>query len=195
MKEESYRIIEKIAEEHSKKVFGYLDRDDLRNEIWIICLEKIKDYNPDRGELEHFLRVIVKNRLINRFKDITKSVRSPCPRCIYFDASGENHGCFKFGEDKDKCNKWRSYQLSIQSRNSLLNAAESPKEREINDNILNRIIGHELKQTILDSIDEKYKRDFKELISGSKISKQKIKRLKRIILDIIKDKKLTDYMN
>ena len=127
MTDEAYRIIEKISREHCKKTFGYLDQDDLKNEIWIICLEKLKDHDPERAPLEHFLRVAVKTRLINRFKDITKSVRSPCPRCMYYNASGENFGCNKFGENKNECNKWRSYKLSIQSRNSLLNASESQR--------------------------------------------------------------------
>src|SRR5687767_13562075 len=97
-----FEIIDRIAEEHSgpRKTFGYLNEDDLKNEIWAICLEKLKDFNEERGELEHFLRVLVKNRLVNRFKDITKSVRSPCPRCVYYDPDNSPSDCGKFGDDR-----------------------------------------------------------------------------------------------
>ena len=65
MDSKTFDIIERISNEHCFKTFGYLKEEDLRNEIWIICLEKLSDFNYDRGELEHFLRVSVKNRLIN----------------------------------------------------------------------------------------------------------------------------------
>lgn len=102
-----FDIINRISHEHSHKTFGYLDENDLKNEIWIICLEKLKDFDPSRGYLEHFLRTSVKNRLVNRFKDITKSVRSPCPRCPFYRHK-EEVDCVKFTDNKHQCNKWRN---------------------------------------------------------------------------------------
>ncbi len=185
MDEATFDIISRISNEHCNKTFGYLDKNDLKNEIFVICLEKLNDFDSSRGNLEHFLRVSVKNRLINRFKDITKSVRSPCPRCPFYDKGNSPSDCAKFGNDRHLCNKWRNYELSIESRNSLLNASEPQYERESNENILDKILGNELKDIVLSKIDKSYHYDVQQIMSGGKISKQRVKRLKREVAKIL----------
>lgn len=189
MDQKTFDIIDKIAREHSgrNKTFGYLDSDDLKNEIFLICLDKIGDYSEERGELEHWLRVIVKNRLVNRFKDITKSVRSPCPRCDFYDPGESPSDCLKYGDNRYLCNKWRNYQLSIESRNSLLNAAEPQTERQSEENVLDKMVGSELKDMVWSKIDKSYHRDLQELVSGGKISKQRMKRLKKEVVRILSE--------
>lgn len=184
MDDKTFSVIERIAAEHSSKKFGYLTENDLKNEIWVICLEKLEDYSAESGELEHFLRVCVKNRLVNRFKEITKSVRSPCPRCPFFK-EGQTPDCGKFGEEKGLCGKWRNYQLSIESRNSLLNASEPQEERYIDTSALGKMASSEIKDLVLSKIEQKYKHDLNKLVSGQKLSKQKAKKLKVAILAIL----------
>lgn len=183
-------IIFRISNEHSHKKFGYLTEEDLKNEIWVICLEKLKDFDYSRGELEHFLRVSVHNRLVNKFKEITKSVRPPCPRCRFFK-EGEFPDCGKFGENKDYCDKWRAYQISIESRNSLLNAAEDKVERKEDQYISDRIAAHEIKDLVSKYIGRSYRNDFNRMVAGEKISKQRLKKLKveiYRILEVLKNK-------
>lgn len=181
MDQKVFDIISRISEEHCRKTFGYLDENDLKNEIWLICLEKLEDYNYERGELENFLRVSVKNRLVNRFKDITKSVRSPCPRCPFYDPGESPSDCGKYGDDRHLCKKWNNYQLSIESRNSLLNASEQPGERSGSDNIVNTLSARELKILVSGKIDKSYEHDLQLLVSGGKLSKQRLKKLKKEI--------------
>lgn len=182
-------IIEKISNEHCHKVFGYLDKEDLKNEIWVICLEKIKDYDERRGPLEHFLRVSVKTRLINRFKDITKSVRSPCSRCPFFDPGNlKNSECTKYRSDKYLCAKWKNYRLSVESRNSLLNAAEDQHERLTTIDMNDLSSGTELIEIVRKNIGVDYKKDFEDFLSGSRLSKQKTKRLQREIIRIVRQR-------
>ncbi len=195
MDEKTLEIINRIAREHSRNLkrrpFGYLDRNDLKNEIWAICLDKIKDYDPNKGELEHFLRVLVKNRLVNRFKDITKSVRPPCPRCEFYDPkSKDGIDCKKFGEDKHNCSKWRNYQLSTESRNSLLNSAEPKNERCTREDILQKVSTEQLKEIVKLKITRHYQRDLEQLISGGKIPKQRLKKLRKEILRILDEHSL-----
>lgn len=184
MDERTFDVINRIANEHCGKTFGYLSKEDLKNEIWVICLDKIKDFDYERGELEHFLRVSVKNRLVNRFKDITKSVRSPCPRCPFYNIDSPSN-CSKFGDERNLCIKWRNFELSTDSRNSLLNASEPQFERKAKDNILNQVSAKEIQLILLEKIDIRFKRDLEQLISGAKISKQRIKKLKREVLKIL----------
>ena len=185
MNEEVFKIIKRISEEHCRKTFGYLDEDDLKNEIWLICLEKLADYNDERGELENFLRVSVKNRLVNRFKDITKSVRSPCPRCEFYDKGNSPSDCSKFGHDRHLCKKWNNYQLSIESRNSLLNASEQQEERADSENMINSIEARELQVLVAGKVDKAFEHDLQLLVSGGKISKQRLKKLKKEIARVL----------
>jgi len=181
------KLITFIAEGHSHKVFGYLNEEDLKQEIWCICLQALDDFNQDRGKLEHFLRVTVRNRLTNRFKEITRSVRSPCPRCPYYDKDeGENH-CALYGLEKHMCKKWHNYQLSVVSRNSLLNAVENVVEPRSEDDVFNQLAGGELVEIITSLIDQKYVKDFDDFIGGNKLSHQKfyqlIEHIKKVLLD------------
>lgn len=184
MDEQTIKLIDKIAEEHSHKVFGYLDRSDLKNEIWVICLEQMKYFNGDRGHLEHFLRKSVKNRLINKFKDITKTVKSPCLRCPLYRANSEVD-CSKFKQNKERCDKWHNYQLSVESRNSLLNASEYKTDRGGSDNTSDILAGKEICQIIINHIDTKFLHDFEQFLARGKLSKRRSGRLRKEIARIL----------
>lgn len=188
MSKKTFEIIERIAKEHCKKKFGYLTEDDLRGEIWKICLEKLPDFDKEHGHLENFLRVVVHNRLINRFKDITKSVRSPCPRCPFYDLGGPGD-CAKFENDKYLCDKWRNYQLSIVSRNSLLNASE-PKIEKIQKSVIDSLLEREKKEEIIALIDPSFVVDIEQLLIGSKIPKKRLKALKKEVQRVLDMKEL-----
>jgi len=179
-----FNLIQKIANEHCFKTFGFLGVEDLKNEIWVICLEQIKDFSEERGELEHFLRVAVKTRLVNKFKDITKSVRSPCTRCP-FHRPDKKIDCGKFKTKKEKCYKWNNYQLSVQSRNSLLNCSNSKVERKTEDNGITKMITKEIKEIIKENLKKEFWNDFETLTTGGKISIKRIRKLQNEINEII----------
>lgn len=180
----TFEMIDRISKEHCNNVFGYLNKDDLKNEIWIICLERLKFFKGKRGKLEHFLRVTVKNRLINRFKDVTKSVRSPCPRCEFYKEN-RVQPCTRYNDAKDQCKKWQNYQLSIVSRNSLLNSAEQQQERCLSDNILTKLSANEMKEIVRKNLPIEYKHDFEKLERGEKICQQDMKKLRTVIYDLL----------
>lgn len=198
-------LIGQIAREHSKKTFGYLDRKDLESEVWRICLEILPDYDKDTGnKLEHFLRVGVRNRMVNRFKEITKSVRSPCSRCPYYSMSKDGKtDCNRFknsGTQKEpevgrmECDKWKSFQMSILSRNSLLNPVESKVEQEVQDNPANKLIAKEFVDVIIQNVDDQTKKDLMNIMSGSKISKSKLEKVREIVRNILEEHGYDEYL-
>lgn len=142
-------------------------------------MERIGEFDEEHGKLENFLRVVVKNRLINRFKDITKSVKSPCPKCPYYDKGGSPSDCAMYGDDRHLCDKWNTYQITVDSRNSLLNAMEPQIERYDFDANLDRLSDLEIQDKVYNLITDEYKRDFKQILNGETISKQKLKRLRK----------------
>lgn len=55
------KIIERMA---SRYTFGYYDVEDIKQEAFIIAIDGLKRYDNDKGPLENFLSVHIKNRLL-----------------------------------------------------------------------------------------------------------------------------------
>lgn len=67
---EAYPIIEKIAKSRSSGgSFAYYCNDDIGQEIWCMCLEAMKRYDPSIGPVENYLAIHVANRLKNLKRD------------------------------------------------------------------------------------------------------------------------------
>lgn len=179
-------LILKLSHEHNHRIFGYLTKDDLAGEICLICLNAVSSYKKTMGPLENFLRATIKNRLINKFKDVTKSLKKPCVRCPYFDLDSPSQ-CAKFGDNRHECDKWQKYQLSINSRNSLLNATEDQKERSYEDDGLTRMLSNEIKVLLTEKLGKDYIYDFNKLIKLEDLPKQRFRKLKREIKRILLD--------
>lgn len=67
----------RVSEEHSNKKFLWYTKEDLKNEIWVIMLEIYGEYTPQKGPLENWLRVCVKNRLHNLYNSIKPKTTDP----------------------------------------------------------------------------------------------------------------------
>ena len=195
-------MISKIAREHRNKTFGFLDEEDIEQEIWSICLEKIDTFKSDSGDqsipdeekLEHYLRSIVSNRLVNRFKKITKSVRSPCPKCPYYKPD-ENPSCGAFGEEYMSCDKYRNYQLSVESRNSLLVSVDSSQDRSDDYNLMDHLAGKEIIECVEKHISQELLYDFKSVMRRQKVPKHRMEKLKKEILRILEDNDILFWEN
>lgn len=176
---ETFDLIKKIADEHCHKVFAFLDENDLRQEIWVICVEAIKHYKNKRGHLEHFLRVTVKNRMINRFRSLTRSVRSPCSWCKFHDKTGESaNDCALYEENWAECSKRHNYRLSIESRNSLLNSVEPIREEVAAGDAINVLAAKEIIDFIKDNLkDPEILGELELFLNREKMSKQREKKL------------------
>lgn len=193
---ETEEIINRIADSSSNNTFGYLDKGDLKGEIWVICLNALKDFKSDDGKnkLEHFLRVTVKNRLVNKFKDITKTVNSPCPKCPYYDPGQSVNDCGLFGELREDCDKWTAYQSTIKSRNALLNPTIEGVERKYLDNPINKLILDETKEKILEKLPNEFLTDFNTLLSGGALHKARQKKLQGAIFKCFEKEDLERIM-
>lgn len=69
-------IIEKVANNHDHKTFGFYTKGDIHQEIWIIVLEKLAEFDVKKTKtgnigksLEHWLNSVVSKRLINLYRD------------------------------------------------------------------------------------------------------------------------------
>lgn len=74
-------VITFVSKIHMNKKFGYFEAEDIQGEVWIICLNQINQYNftiTDKyypmKHLEKWLNRVVKNRLMNFYRDRYSSV-------------------------------------------------------------------------------------------------------------------------
>lgn len=75
-KNEIYEVITKVAANHENKHFGPYTKEDIRQECWIIALNKLPEFevskrkNHDiKNALENWLNTIMSRRLANFFRD------------------------------------------------------------------------------------------------------------------------------
>ncbi len=184
--QDEFDTIERIAKEHSGKPFAYLTKEDLYSEIWVICLQALPEFDPSgHNKLEHFLRVSVRNRLVNLYKEKSKSVRSPCSRCEFYDPGGSPSNCAKFGEEFMRCDKWRNYLSSVERRNALLNAIGDPCERPIKNETLDSIFTKELAEIMSDCLSPDIYADLIKVLEGEHIPKNKEERLRDEIRGVL----------
>ena len=94
--QEIYEVIAKVAKNHRAKKFGSYSSEDIEQEVWIIALEKMPDFELDKvlvkdpqKKLEHWLNTVVSNRLKNFYRDkhvvpskYSKTITSPNPLSI-----------------------------------------------------------------------------------------------------------------
>jgi len=69
-------VISKVAQNHKNKAFAYYTEEDIYQEIWIMALEKLYKFKPNRGKtknieksLEHWLNAVISNQLKNLYRD------------------------------------------------------------------------------------------------------------------------------
>lgn len=70
------RVIQKVAENHRNKSFDIYSSADIEQEVWIIALKKLPEFDIDKCKyadieksFEHWLNTVVSNRLKNLHRD------------------------------------------------------------------------------------------------------------------------------
>lgn len=74
---EIIEVIDKVAQNHSKKAFSYYTSSDIKQEVWRIALEKLIEFSLEKSRhplnpkkaLEHFLNTVMARRLSNLYRD------------------------------------------------------------------------------------------------------------------------------
>lgn len=81
---EILKIIEKIANRLAPKyTFGYYDLDDIKQEIFLLAVDGIEQYDPDRGKgtLASFLFMFVNSRIKHLKRDKYFRIEYECAAC------------------------------------------------------------------------------------------------------------------
>lgn len=176
-------IIERIADRFSKKFrFGYHDAEDIRQQAALYALEGFKSYRPERGDLENFLCVHVRNRLMNFKRDNYFRLDAPCIGCPF--RKGED-GCSAF-DDKLDCELFAVWIRKRETRKSLMNPAELLIDSGVRDE--NEIDKKEILSKINSGLDPILRSDFLRILEGLPVPKHRKNKVREAVQAILDDK-------
>jgi hypothetical protein len=118
--------IQKIAKRLSKKFrFGYFTSDDIEQEIAVLCLQAMPDYDGERP-LENFLWTHAHNRLCNLKRDKYERRDKPCLNCplkAYDPMCKQSKSeCTAF-ENKNDCKEYSHWIIRNEKKKNLVNCS------------------------------------------------------------------------
>jgi hypothetical protein len=157
--------------------FGYYDKDDIKQEIFIFGLEALKRFKPDKGELSSFLSKHIKNRLLNlkRDKVARHSNDIPCNDC-----ESKTDDC-----DRDSCSIFYEWVRRNAIKRSLMQPAHLGIDLEeyVGIYLDKKMEIDDLIAKIDMMIPAKYREDYCRYVEGCKMSSIK----KQNIISLIKN--------
>ena len=175
--------------------FGYFDVDDMKQQGRMYALEGIPKYNPDIGPLENFLRTHIRNRFINLRRNKLTRYQPPCTDCPFYDPKQKirENKCAEF-DDKDDCQKyfnWKKRNVAKRSLAQPLDIANISDEREKNMRLLGGVVDSITRKEFLSIIDKNlpisYRADYRRMMEGVSIPKQRKEKLLIKLKQIIEE--------
>lgn len=129
---EAEDVIEKIVSIKKNKFnFPGTDTEDLAQEIRLICLEALSNFDPSKlgKSVFHFVARCVDNRLYNKFRGVYLDNNPPCLRCEHYHRQTktckiDEVGCTRIVQYRDRMAKRRAIDAPL-SYNSFLDAEET----------------------------------------------------------------------
>ena len=169
------RAINSLAANFS---FGYFDEDDMKQEGFIFACEALPRFNPNNKQncgLESFLRIHIRNRFLNLRRDKMHRNSPPCLNCP-FQNDDTDSGCAEF-DDKEECPKWSGWSARNQAKRSLVESCDvslvTPVVTIDDSDICDNMSRVELLQKVSEKIPLRLRADYRRLIEGAKLPKQR----------------------
>lgn len=172
----------------SKFRFGYYEKEDMEQEGWIFAIEALESYSEDRGVLEHFLRVMIRNRFINLKRNKFSRYEPPCISCPFYDPDLKysTNKCSEF-LNKDDCDKWAAWKKRNAAKTGLIRPLDldSVTEDDIaSEEFLSSINLSSILKKIDQNLPMELRSDFLKMLDGITIPKQKKEKVRQCLADM-----------
>lgn len=128
---EILEAIDKVKTRLSTKFkFGYYEKEDLEQEISILCMESLVRYDG-RKPLANFFWVHCRNRLCNFKRNKYERLDKPCIGCPFFDELKQvcHSECKKY-ENKMSCDLYYNWFRRNEKKKNLVNKSGESHEYE-----------------------------------------------------------------
>lgn len=165
-----HAIIDKICTDNRNKTFAYFTVEDIRQEIWIICLKALDGYDPKKGKLEHYLRRSVKNRLYNLKRD------------KYFKVNPNRQS----GKLDTRINLVNAFPLDILNESKTFDIMCSNNDTQ---NPLSKLLANEMEKYVYDRLAPNETQDLICVLNNNKIKRTKYEALFQSVKRIIEEYK------
>ena len=175
--------------------FGYFDLDDMKQQGRMYAIEALPRFNPDVGNLHNFLRSHIRNRFLNLHRDKLSRQQPPCKGCPFYDPKCEQsqNKCTAFA-DKAECDKFAGWEKRNGAKRSLVEPLdiagirdEKEKNMRMEVNVPDSIIKSELFGMIDQFLPVSFRSDFKKMMEGVSIGKQKREKVIEEIKSILEE--------
>jgi hypothetical protein len=190
--EQVLAAIEKVVLSLSSKfVFGYYDREDMKQEARYEAVKLINagKYDPKRP-LENFLYTHVRNRLINLKRNKYKRYEPPCITCPFYDKLCKKsvNQCAEF-EDKMHCKKYASWVQRNKVKQGLMHPVDisSIFDERLSQNkcVMREVEYREIVQIIESRLPTSLLPIWNRAKDGDKLRKSEREKLQKHILRIM----------
>lgn len=164
-------IIESIANSKSNqfKSIGWLDEEDLKQEVRLKCWQTLHKYNNKRADIYVFLSRCADNRLRDIRRSICYKHNKPCLRCPFWKpkaAEQGKHDCSAF-KDKLKCDKYARHEKYVQIKLSISHSTSLDEDRVYDYKFSSKIMHTDLIDFIDAHIPYEHKHLFNVFASGN----------------------------
>lgn len=180
MDQPTLKTIQKIAKQVSSRYsFAYYDKEDIEQEAFILALEGLESYSPQKGSLENFLYRHITNRLNNFIRDNYYRKDYKCPYCNNEDVNCEN--CIA-RKQKMETRKNLLSPLDIDRVNS-----NSEKNMSVEYNPLEELELNEVFLIINKELDIPLRVDYLKMLEGVYVQKSRREQIENRILEILSE--------
>jgi DNA-directed RNA polymerase specialized sigma24 family protein len=146
--------------------FSYYTKQDIKQEVWVFCLEALPKYDEKR-KLEGFLYIHARNRVLNLLRDKYYRTQCPCKKCL----NGEEHVGTR------QC---KSFLLWQQRNNDKAGIADLSPLQDVLVYTEHTAENNELVDFIDEQLPPNLREYYLRLKSGEKIAGPKIKQFIRL---------------
>lgn len=186
----------KIAKSVSSKFkFGSYEREDIEQEVYILCVNGLERYN-EKQPLENFLWTHVKNRLCNLKRNKYERKESPCLKCPLYDKLKQvNESQCKRFEDKSDCDLYQNWIYRNEAKKTLASAAMPGAEALSNysqDMSNTRIETKEMMDIIDRDLPAEYRATYIKYKYGAKLKDEETKQLLGVLRAILEKRGIFD---
>lgn len=191
--EELLQVLDKITKKLIHKFrFGYHSAEDMKQQASIFALEALDRYDGKRP-LENFLWTHVRNRLFNFKRNNYQRPDSPCITCPLYDKHMKNssNGCLKY-EQKLDCSLYNNWFTRNENKKNIMQPSYIDNDQEYFCNKFGEdlVSNKEIIEFLDSNIHQEYRESYLKLKHGSKITKDKLDKLKKHILSLLSSKNM-----
>jgi len=172
--------------------FGYFDREDIKQECFILAMDALSRYDSDRP-LINFLWSHIHNRLCNLKRDKYFRLEKPCFKCPLNAYVAKDDLCTAY-DNKEDCSFYAVWLEKNTSKQNIMNPIgmscmndENEQRMKNNDSVFSNVANDEILNIVDNNISISMRKYWLQQRAGIRIPKKHYDLLIEEIHQILKD--------